>query len=348
MHHTARSADEQHLSLYVWKYSRGFPPKHRTRGKSEDHPKLTRIEYALAFSYLSNIHSLPRISNPPAEEPGRRTKKESRSTQIPPRFPHPFPSINHPFSYVHQYSKKTHNTVSLSRLLLLLEPVPGRSLLLAGAGGSRLGALDLDRHVLVLLERGREVGLLGGGGGLGGREDLDVGVGVAGLDGGGLVGLELLEVELLDEVGCSGGNRSLATGGLTGVPRLGGIACWIGGWNGELGMDSPLRATVGATNMRVCVALTPLAIFDRADLAPYITIDVSSHSPQTIMSQHAIDFLRSPPIRLPPASSRRRPIGASPSPSIRTGTPPQKTNWPHPPSPAVSGRWERNTYAGTC
>lgn len=106
-------------------------------------------------------------------------------------------SITPPFHMFIKPGKKD-NTLSL---LLLLEPVPSRSLLPAGAGSGRLGALDVDRHVLVLLERGREVGLLGGGGGLGGGEDLDVGIGVAGLEGRGLVGLELLEVELLDEVG---------------------------------------------------------------------------------------------------------------------------------------------------
>jgi hypothetical protein len=56
--------------------------------------------------------------------------------------------------------------------------------------------------LLVLLEAAGEVGLLGGLRGGGGAEGLDLADGVGVLDGGGLVGLELLEVELLDEVGC--------------------------------------------------------------------------------------------------------------------------------------------------
>jgi len=71
-----------------------------------------------------------------------------------------------------------------------------------GLGGGGIGTLDIDGHVLVLLEAAGEVGLLGGDGGLGEVEDLDVAFGVGFLDDGGLVGLELAEVELLDEVGC--------------------------------------------------------------------------------------------------------------------------------------------------
>lgn len=88
--------------------------------------------------------------------------------------------------------------VSSGVLLLSLEPV-GK---LGGlAGGGSLLALDLDGHVLVLLEAAGKVGLLGGCGGLGGVEDLNLTLRVGGLDGRDLVGLELLEVELLDEVG---------------------------------------------------------------------------------------------------------------------------------------------------
>lgn len=84
-------------------------------------------------------------------------------------------------------------------LLLLNEPVLDN-----GGGGTGIGALlalNLDSHVLVLLQAGGEVGLLGRLGGLGKAEGGDVADGVGLLDGGGLVGLELLEVELLDEVG---------------------------------------------------------------------------------------------------------------------------------------------------
>lgn len=158
----------------------------------------------------------------------------------------------HTINYSSQASKK-----GLS-LLLLLKPVP-RGRLPAGAGGGRLAALDIDGHALVLLERRREVGLLGGGGGLGGREGLDVALGVGGLQGGGLVGLELLEVELLDEVGW--GLRMLVSFCVVG---------WFEGGGGDGTGYAPLRATVGATNMRVCEAVMPLAILDtaEADLTP--------------------------------------------------------------------------------
>lgn len=88
---------------------------------------------------------------------------------------------------------------SLRLLLLGLEPVGESSGL---AGGGDVLALDLDGQLLVLLEAAGEVGLLGGLRGGGGAEGLDLADGVGVLDGGGLVGLELLEVELLDEVGC--------------------------------------------------------------------------------------------------------------------------------------------------
>lgn len=72
-----------------------------------------------------------------------------------------------------------------------------------GGGGIDRGALDFDSHRLILLKRAGKVGLLGGGGGLGEVESLDVALGVGVLDRGRLVGLELLEVELLDEIGCA-------------------------------------------------------------------------------------------------------------------------------------------------
>jgi hypothetical protein len=87
-------------------------------------------------------------------------------------------------------------------LLLSLKPVGN----LGGTGG--LGravlALNLNGHALVLLQVASEVGLLGGGGCLGDVECLDVALSVGLLDGGDLVGLELLEIKLLDKVGCRG------------------------------------------------------------------------------------------------------------------------------------------------
>ena len=84
-----------------------------------------------------------------------------------------------------------------SLLLLLLEPA------LLGGGGLAGGSLALNLDLLGLVGRQltREVGLLGGGGSLGEAESVDVALGVAGLDGSGLVGLELTEVEVLDLVG---------------------------------------------------------------------------------------------------------------------------------------------------
>jgi hypothetical protein len=90
-------------------------------------------------------------------------------------------------------------------LLLLLEPG------LFDGGGLASGGLTLNLDLLALVggELTGEVGLLGGSGSLGESELLDVGVGVAGLDGGGLVGLQLTKVEVLDRVGCEGFRQSV-------------------------------------------------------------------------------------------------------------------------------------------
>ena len=87
---------------------------------------------------------------------------------------------------------------SLLLLLLFDEPVLNGGGGLAGIGP--LLALDLDGHALVLLEVGGQVGLLGRLGGLGLAEGGHLADGVRVLDGGGLVGLELPQVELLDEI----------------------------------------------------------------------------------------------------------------------------------------------------
>lgn len=74
-------------------------------------------------------------------------------------------------------------------------------------GGTGLGRLTLNLNLLGLVcaELAGNVGLLGGSGSLGKGELLDLTFGVGGLDGGRLVGLELAEVEVLDEVGCAEG-----------------------------------------------------------------------------------------------------------------------------------------------
>lgn len=91
-------------------------------------------------------------------------------------------------------------------LLLLDKPVLDDGGGLSGLGA--LGSLNLDGHRLVLGQAGGKVGLLGRLGCLGEGEGGDLADGVGVLDGGRLVGLELLKVELLDEVGCEGGLAS--------------------------------------------------------------------------------------------------------------------------------------------
>jgi hypothetical protein len=94
-------------------------------------------------------------------------------------------------------NEREHLVGGSSLFLLLLEPA------LLGGGGLTGGSLALNLNLLGLVggQLTGEVGLLGGGGSLGEVESLDVALGVAGLDGGGLVGLELTEVEVLDLVG---------------------------------------------------------------------------------------------------------------------------------------------------
>ena len=83
-------------------------------------------------------------------------------------------------------------------LVLLNEPVLlGQDLaVLCGGLSTNVGLLGL-----VGVELARDVGLLGGLGGSGDGELLDVGLSIAGLDGRGLVRLELAQVELLNGVG---------------------------------------------------------------------------------------------------------------------------------------------------
>ena len=92
--------------------------------------------------------------------------------------------------------------VGVLLLLLLDQPVlnDGRGCV----SRNTLVALNLDGHGLVLLQARGEIGLLGRSRSLGKGEGGDLANGVRVLDGDGLVGLELLEVELLDEVRCKG------------------------------------------------------------------------------------------------------------------------------------------------
>jgi len=85
-----------------------------------------------------------------------------------------------------------------SLLLRLLEPI-----LLGRGGGASAGlTLNLDSRVLVCLQLLGDVGLLRGHWWRWRGELLDDALGVGGLDGCRLVGLELLEVEVLDDIRC--------------------------------------------------------------------------------------------------------------------------------------------------
>lgn len=81
----------------------------------------------------------------------------------------------------------------------LVEPI------LNWCSGATLGlALNLGDLGFVCRKFACNVGLLGGSGCLGDGEVLDLALGIGSLDGGGLVGLELAEVKVLDQIGCLG------------------------------------------------------------------------------------------------------------------------------------------------
>ncbi len=86
-------------------------------------------------------------------------------------------------------------------ILLLYKPVLDHGRCATGLGGIGVLALDLDGHALVLLQAAGQIRLLGRPGLLGLGKDVDMAGRVGILDRGGLVRFELLEVELLDEVG---------------------------------------------------------------------------------------------------------------------------------------------------
>jgi hypothetical protein len=94
------------------------------------------------------------------------------------------------------------SAVALLLLNRLLEPV-----LLHGRRAGLSLALNLGHLALVGLELAGNVGLLGGGGSGGDAELLHVALGVRGLEGGRFVGFQLLEVEVLDDVGWKDGKR---------------------------------------------------------------------------------------------------------------------------------------------
>lgn len=90
-----------------------------------------------------------------------------------------------------------HNLVVGDLLLWLLEPI-----LLGDSSGTSLGlSLDLNGGILVCLQLLGDISLLWGSWWLRWVELEDGALGVGGLDGGWLVGLELLEVKVLDEIG---------------------------------------------------------------------------------------------------------------------------------------------------
>jgi hypothetical protein len=93
-------------------------------------------------------------------------------------------------------SRSLVSAVALLLLDGLLEPV-----LLHGRRAGLGLALDLGHLALVGLELAGNVGLLGGRGSGGDAELLHVALGVGGLEGGRFVGFQLLEVQVLDDVG---------------------------------------------------------------------------------------------------------------------------------------------------
>jgi len=103
-------------------------------------------------------------------------------------------------------------------------------------GSTGLGglALNLDLLGLVCAELVGNIGLLGGSRGLGKSELLDLALGVGSLDGGGLVSLQLAEVEVLDEIGYGRRiNEQL-----------------FGGCDGGMVAQVPWRTAVGVTKVR--------------------------------------------------------------------------------------------------
>ncbi|KAH8642760.1 hypothetical protein IG631_00223 [Alternaria alternata] len=150
-------------------------------------------------SHLLQRHSLARKSKPaPARTSSRSWHPAHASRVLPPLLN--IRQINCQGGMLaSQNAMRMHKNalVSGSRggnaLVLLLEPVllGQHSVVLA------LGALNVDCLCFVCLELVRDVGLLGGSGGLGDSELLDVALSVAGLDFGNLVVLELAEVQVL-------------------------------------------------------------------------------------------------------------------------------------------------------
>lgn len=100
-----------------------------------------------------------------------------------------------PFSTLPEYYR--HNLVMGNLLLLLNEPV-----LLGWSSGAGLSlSLNLDGRILVCLQLLGDIGLLWRSWCLWWGELLNAALSIGSLDGGWLVGLELLEVKVLNDVG---------------------------------------------------------------------------------------------------------------------------------------------------
>lgn len=179
----------------------------------EEHPRVN--VHGLQFFFLPLLFIHAGLDQRPPARVGRNDQLSSTAplaTTASPllRFLHslptsPYKKLSVDFCWVSKEkmsldTKKRSLVVGRLVILLLNQPVLNDGG--GGAGGNSLLALDLDGHGLVLLQAAGEIGLLGGLGGLGDREGLDLTDGIRVLDGGGLVSLELLQVQLLDKVGC--------------------------------------------------------------------------------------------------------------------------------------------------
>lgn len=113
-----------------------------------------------------------------------------------PHFVHAPPAF--PNIYINQSIESDLVSSRMSLLLILLKP----TLLLGRLFTGNSLTLNFDGLGLVSLQIAGKAGLFGGWRRFGSGEFLDVGFGLAGFGGLGLVGAEFAEVEVLDGVGC--------------------------------------------------------------------------------------------------------------------------------------------------